>query len=75
MPKSTAPFQRAIEVYDTTLGWRFVNNKLKDVHYPFSMGETGENIAERWKISREMQDEFALASQEKNLNLLKLIIF
>ncbi len=65
MPKSTATFQRSIEVYDTTLGWRFVNNKLKDVHYPFSMGETGENVAERWKISREMQDEFALSSQEK----------
>ncbi len=65
MPKSSAPFQRSVEVYDTTLGWRFVNNKLKDVHYPFSMGETGENVAERWKISREMQDKFALSSQEK----------
>jgi len=65
MPKSTSPFQRSVEIYDTTLGWRFVNNKLKDVHYPFSMGETGENVAERWKISREMQDKFALSSQEK----------
>jgi len=65
MPKSSSPFQRTVEVYDTTLGWRFVNNKLKDVHYPYSMGETGENVAKQWKINREAQDEFALSSQEK----------
>jgi 3-oxoadipyl-CoA thiolase len=65
MPKATAPFQRMAEVYDTTLGWRFVNNKLKEVHYPYSMGETGENVAKQWHISREAQDKFALASQEK----------
>lgn len=65
MPKATAPFQRTAEVYDTTLGWRFVNNKLKEVHYPYSMGETGENVAKQWHISREAQDRFALASQEK----------
>jgi 3-oxoadipyl-CoA thiolase len=65
MPKATAPFQRTAEVYDTTLGWRFVNNKLKEVHYPYSMGETGENVAKQWHISREAQDKFALASQEK----------
>lgn len=65
MAKSTAPFQRTAEVYDTTLGWRFVNNKLKDVHYPYSMGETGDNVAKQWHISREAQDEFALSSQEK----------
>jgi len=63
--KSTQPFQRTAEVFDTTLGWRFVNNKLADVHYPYSMGETAENIAKQWKISREVQDEFALQSQEK----------
>jgi len=63
--KSTQPFQRTAEVFDTTLGWRFVNNKLADVHYPYSMGETAENIAKQWKITREVQDEFALQSQEK----------
>jgi 3-oxoadipyl-CoA thiolase len=65
MAKSTSPFQRTQEVYDTTLGWRFVNNKLKDVHYPYSMGETGENVAKQWNVSREAQDEYALSSQEK----------
>lgn len=65
MPKATTPFQRTAEVWDTTLGWRFVNPKLKDVHYPYSMGETGENVAIQWKISREAQDEFALSSQDK----------
>jgi acetyl-CoA C-acetyltransferase len=65
LSKSTTPFQRTAEVYDTTLGWRFVNNKLADVHYPYSMGETAENVAKQWNISREAQDEFALASEEK----------
>jgi 3-oxoadipyl-CoA thiolase len=65
LSKSTQPFQRTAEVYDTTLGWRFVNNKLADVHYPYSMGETAENVAKQWHISREAQDEFALTSQEK----------
>jgi acetyl-CoA C-acetyltransferase len=65
MPKVTTPFQRTAEVYDTTLGWRFVNNKLADVHYPYSMGETGENVAKQWNISRQQQDEFAFSSQEK----------
>ncbi len=65
MPKAAAPFQRTIEIYDTTLGWRFVNNKLKDVHYPYSMGETGENVARQWNISRQAQDEYALCSQQK----------
>jgi 3-oxoadipyl-CoA thiolase len=65
MSKSTRPFQRTAEVFDTTLGWRFINNKLVEVHYPYSMGETAENVAKQWHISREAQDEFALASQEK----------
>jgi len=65
LSKSTQPFQRTAEVFDTTLGWRFVNNKLADVHYPYSMGETAENVAKQWKINREAQDEFALQSQEK----------
>lgn len=65
MSKANTPFQRSAEIVDTTLGWRFINNKLADVHYPFNMGETGENVAKQWKISRQAQDAFALSSQEK----------
>lgn len=65
MAKAATAFQRTTEIHDTTLGWRFVNNKLADVHYPYSMGETAENVAKRWNISREAQDEWALSSQEK----------
>ena len=65
MPKATNAFQRSNEIYDTTLGWRFTNSKLADMYYPYSMGETAENVAKKWNISREEQDEFALRSQEK----------
>jgi acetyl-CoA C-acetyltransferase len=65
MSKATSPFQRQTEIFDTTLGWRFKNEKLASVHYPYSMGETAENVARQWKISRVEQDVFALASQEK----------
>ena len=51
------------EVVDTTLGWRFVNPRLAEHYYPYSMGETAENVAERWGVSRERQDAFALDSQ------------
>ncbi len=53
------------ELEDTTLGWRFINPKLSALHYPYSMGETAENVAERWNVSRERQDAFALASQQR----------
>jgi 3-oxoadipyl-CoA thiolase len=53
------------ELADTTLGWRFVNPKLAERHYPYSMGETAENVAERWGVSRERQDAFALESQQR----------
>jgi 3-oxoadipyl-CoA thiolase len=53
------------ELADTTLGWRFVNPALAALHQPFSMGETGENVAEKWGVSREDQDAFALASQRR----------
>ncbi len=53
------------KMYDTTLGWRFVNPKLAALHHPFSMGETAENVAEKYKISREAQDEFAFESQQR----------
>ena len=47
------------------LGWRFVNPELAAMHYPYSMGETAENVAERWEVGRDLQDDFALASQQK----------
>ena len=53
------------ELADTTLGWRFVNPKLAEQHYPYSMGETAENVAERWGVSRDRQDAFALESQQR----------
>lgn len=53
------------EMYDTTIGWRFVNPQLAEKYYPYSMGETAENVAEQFHISREEQDQFALASQQK----------
>ena len=66
MAKPEAAWDRgAREVYDTTLGWRFTNPKLAEAHYPFSMGETAENVAERWGVSRERQDAFALESQKR----------
>jgi 3-oxoadipyl-CoA thiolase len=52
-------------VYDTTLGWRFLNPRLAEKHHPYSMGETAENVAERWEVGRDLQDEFALGSQQK----------
>jgi 3-oxoadipyl-CoA thiolase len=65
MAKTQEPFSRKAEVYDTTMGWRFINSKLSKLYHPYSMGETAENVAEKWKISREDQDKFGLASQEK----------
>jgi 3-oxoadipyl-CoA thiolase len=52
-------------MYDTTLGWRFVNPKMRELFPPETMGETGENVAERWGVAREDQDAFALASQQR----------
>lgn len=63
--KAEEAFSRKPEIYDTTLGWRFVNSKLSKLYHPFSMGETAENVAEKWKVSREDQDAFALHSQVK----------
>ncbi|MEK9946856.1 MAG: 3-oxoadipyl-CoA thiolase [Alphaproteobacteria bacterium] len=65
MAKSDAPFSRKAEVYDTTLGWRFVNPKMKEAHGIDSMGETAENVAEQFQISRADQDAFALRSQQR----------
>lgn len=65
MSKSYEAFSRKSEVYDTTIGWRFVNSKLSKLYHPYSMGETAENVADKWKVSREDQDRFALHSQTK----------
>jgi 3-oxoadipyl-CoA thiolase len=53
------------EAVDTTLGWRFINPKLAEQHYPYSMGETAENVAERWEVGRDLQDAFALRSHQR----------
>lgn len=65
MPKSTAAFGRNAEIYDTTLGWRFVNRKLEEQYGIDSMAETAENVADEFKVSREDQDRFALRSQQR----------
>jgi 3-oxoadipyl-CoA thiolase len=65
MAKTSSPWQRHTEIVDTTIGWRFTNKKLAELYYPYSMGETAENVARQWNISRQEQDIFALASQNK----------
>lgn len=65
LSKAETPFSRKAEIFDTSIGWRFINPKLSEMHYPFAMGETAENVAERWQISRAAQDEFAQKSQQK----------
>jgi 3-oxoadipyl-CoA thiolase len=66
MAKPDAPWSRGEkELFDTTLGWRFTNPALAEMHYPYSMGETGENVAERCGVSREDQDAFALESHRR----------
>lgn len=65
MGKADAAWGRKTEMVDTTLGWRFINPTLAEKYYPFSMGETAENVAEQWEISRQEQDLFAFQSQEK----------
>lgn len=65
MAKTTEPFSRKAEVFDTTIGWRFINPKLSNLYPPYSMGETAENVAEKWNITRTEQDQFALQSQVK----------
>jgi len=66
MAKADSPWDRGPrELQDTTLGWRFVNPKLAAAYYPYSMGETAENVAERWSVTRQRQDEFALLSHQR----------
>jgi acetyl-CoA acetyltransferase family protein len=61
--KADTAFSRHTNMHDTTIGWRFINPKLSAMHHPYSMGETAENVAEKYGISRADQDAFALRSQ------------
>jgi len=65
MAKATQPFDRNVEMYDTTIGWRFVNPKMKSAYGDDTMPSTGENVAGEYQISRADQDAFALRSQER----------
>jgi len=65
--KSTSAFARDVQMFDTTIGWRFVNPRMKELYGTDSMPETGENVAAEFRISREDQDRFALRSQQRAL--------
>lgn len=65
LSKADQPFGRGQEMHDTTIGWRFVNPRLSAMHHPFSMGETAENVARAFHVSRSDQDQFALESQQR----------
>ncbi|MFP4624408.1 MAG: 3-oxoadipyl-CoA thiolase [Gemmatimonadota bacterium] len=65
VPKSAEPFSRQAELHDTTLGWRFVNPRMRELYGTDAMAETAENLADQFAIGREDQDRFALRSQEK----------
>ena len=65
LPKATSAFDRNAEIYDTTMGWRFVNPKMRDAYGDDTMPSTAENVADEYKISREDQDAFALRSQQR----------
>jgi len=65
LAKTSTAWNRNPELYDSTIGWRFTNRRMAELYHPYSMGETAENVAKQWNISRHAQDEFALQSQEK----------
>jgi acetyl-CoA acetyltransferase family protein len=65
MSKSAKPFARDVEIFDTSIGWRFVNAKMRDAYGIDSMGQTAENVAEQFGVSRQDQDVFACRSQMK----------
>ena len=65
VPKATSAFDRNAEIYDTTIGWRFVNPKMRDQYGDDTMPSTAENVAQEYQISREDQDAFAQRSQER----------
>ena len=65
IPKATSAFDRHAEIYDTTIGWRFVNPKMREAHGDDTMPSTAENVADEFGVSREDQDAFALRSQQR----------
>ena len=65
MPKADSAFSRAAEIYDTTIGWRFINKLMQEKYGTDSMPETAENVAEEFQVSRADQDAFALRSQAR----------
>ncbi len=65
LAKSYSAFARQPEIHDTTIGWRFTNPKLSELHHPYSMGETAENVARQFSISRDEQDRYAVLSQQR----------
>jgi acetyl-CoA acyltransferase len=65
MSKGATPFARDVQLFDTSLGWRFVNGRMKSLYGTDSMGETAENVAEQYHVSREDQDAFAVRSQQR----------
>lgn len=65
LSKTSGPYGRDAVFQDTTLGWRFINPRLAELYHPYSMGETAENVAKQWNLSRLAQDMFALESQER----------
>ncbi len=65
LSKAESAFDRNQEIHDTSIGWRFINPKLAEMHHPYAMGETAENVAREHGISREDQDAFALRSQKR----------
>ena len=65
LSKAETAFGRAQQIFETSIGWRFINPRLAELHHPYTMGETAENIARKYQISREDQDRFALWSQQK----------
>ncbi len=65
MPKAESAYSRSNKIYDTSIGWRFINPKLSKMYFPYPMGNTAENVVEKYGISREEQDAFAHHTQEK----------
>jgi 3-oxoadipyl-CoA thiolase len=70
MAKASHAFNRNAEIFDSTIGWRFVNKRMAELYHPYSMGETAENVARQWKVSRVEQDEFSFGSQQKYFSAL-----
>lgn len=65
LSKAEGAYGRGQELHDTSIGWRFINPRLSELHHPYSMGETAENVARKFGIDREAQDQFALRSQQR----------